>query len=234
MIKPISKPTDPDSMEPTVPLEMAILILFGVAAGTLIATVALQTWWPSLTASLFGAQAQGYWDLARASGVVAYLLMWLSVALGLIITDRFARLWPGGPVAFDLHQFASLLGLAFALFHGLVLLGDQYIHYTLLQILVPFATSYRGFWVGLGQLALYALVPITFTFYFRRRIGAATWRAIHYGSFITFALITVHGLLSGSDTANPVVLAMYALTGVSVCFLTLYRMLAMVESPVSG
>jgi hypothetical protein len=53
-----------------------------------------------------------------------------SVAFGLIMTNRMARVWPGGPTAFDLHQFTSLLGLAFAVFRGLILLGDQYIKYT--------------------------------------------------------------------------------------------------------
>jgi predicted ferric reductase len=212
-----------DTVEPEIPLGIALLLLFGVAVGTIVVVLALQTWWPGLYQSLLGSQPKAYWDLARTSGMVAYLLIWLSVAFGLIITDRFARLWPGGPVAFDLHQFASLLGLAFAIFHGLILLGDHYIGYTLLQILIPFATSSQPFWVGLGQLAFYALIPITFSFYFRRQIGTGVWRAIHYGSFVTFALITVHGLLAGSDTTNPVVLSLYALTSLSVLFLTLYR-----------
>ena len=223
MLKPVTNEKEFNSIEPEMPLGIALLLLFGVAVGTIVTVLALQTWWPGLYQSLLGSQPKAYWDLARTSGIVAYLLIWLSVAFGLIITDRFARHWPGGPVAFDLHQFASLVGLAFAVFHGLILLGDHYIGYTLLQILIPFATSAQPFWVGLGQLALYALIPITFSFYYRRQIGVGLWRAIHYGSFITFALITVHGLLSGSDTTNPVVLGMYALTSLSVLFLTLYR-----------
>ncbi len=220
-----------NSIEPTIPLGVALLILFGVAVGTIISMLALQAWWPGLSLSLFGPQPQAYWDLARTSGMVAYLLMWLSVGFGLLITNRMARLWPGGPAAFDLHQFASLLGVAFALFHSLILLGDQYVHFTPLQILIPFASPYQPIWVGMGQLAFYAMLPITFSFYFRRQIGPAMWRAIHYVSFLAFALVTVHGLLSGSDSTNGVVLAMYALTGMSVVFLTFYRMVSMVNAP---
>ncbi len=231
MVKQVINDKDLNSIEPEIPLGVALLLLFGVAVGTIVVLLALQTWWPGLSQSLLGPQPKAYWDLARTSGMVAYLLIWLSVAFGLIITDRFARLWPGGPVAFDMHQFASLLGLAFAVFHGLILLGDHYIGYTVLQILIPFATSSQSFWVGLGQLAFYALIPITFSFYFRRQIGTGLWRAIHYGSFVTFALVTVHGLLAGSDATNPVVLAMYALTGLSVLFLTLYRISSMANVP---
>ena len=219
-----------DSMEPQVPLGIALLILFGVAVGTLALLAALQTWLPAINQSLFGVQPKAYWDLARSSGIAAYLLMWLSVAFGLIITNRMARVWPGGPTAFDLHQFASLLGLAFAVFHGLILLGDQFIGFTLPQILIPFASvNYKTVWVGLGQTAFYGLIPITFSFYFRRQISASVWRAIHYGSFIAFSMITVHGLLAGTDTANPVMLGVYAMTGLSVVALTLYRMATLVR-----
>jgi predicted ferric reductase len=220
-----------DSLEPEVPLGIALLILFGTAVGTIVLLAAMQTWLPAMGLSLSGTQPQAYWDLARSAGIVAYLLMWLSVAFGLIITNRMARIWPGGPTAFDLHQFSSLLGLGFAVFHGLVLLGDQYIKFTLPQILIPFASvNYKTIWVGLGQLAFYALIPITFSFYVRRQIGANVWRAIHYLSFIAFSMVTVHGLLAGSDTTNPVVLGMYLMTGLSVVFLTLYRMMAMVRA----
>jgi predicted ferric reductase len=143
-----------------------------------------------------------------------------------------ARVWPGGPTAFDLHQFTSLLGLAFALFHGIILLGDQYINYTPLQLLVPFGSiNYQQFWVGFGQLAFYALIPITFSFYVRRQISSGVWRAIHYGSFIAFSMITLHALLAGSDTTNWMMLGIYATTGAAVIFLTVYRMLGLVSVP---
>src|SRR5512140_236909 len=136
----ISRKTELDSLEPMIPLETALLILASVAVGTLGGLFVLQSWLPSLSTSLFGVQPKAYWDLARSSGMVAYLLMWLSVVFGLLITNRMARMWPGGMTAFDLHQFTGLLGLAFAMFHGLVLLGDQYIKYSLAQLLIPFAS----------------------------------------------------------------------------------------------
>ncbi len=227
----VSNRNERDSVEPQVPLGMALLIIFGTAVGTLVTIAALQTWLPAMGLSLAGVQPQAYWDLARSAGIAAYLLMWLSVMFGLIITNRMARIWPGGPLAVDLHQFSSLLGLGLVVFHGLILLGDQYIKYTLPQILIPFASvNYKTVWVGLGQLAFYALIPITFSFYIRRQIGANVWRAIHYVSFIAFSMVTVHGLLAGSDATNPVVLGMYGMTGLSAVLMTLYRMTNMVRA----
>ena len=149
------------------------------------------------------------------------------MVLGLAITNRLARLWPGGPAAVDLHEHASLLGLAFGVLHALVLLGDHYIGYTLPQIIFPFASaSYRPLWVGLGQIGLYLLALVTFSFYVRRWIGARAWRAIHFLSFLVFALALAHSVFSGTDSSLLWVSWMYAGTGVSVLALTFYRIVA--------
>jgi len=126
----------------------------------------MHNWLAVIAASLSGSEPRAYWYLSRAAGLTAYGLLWLAIVLGLSLSNRLARVWPGGPTAADLHQFASLLALVFAAVHGLVLLGDQYIGYTAVQILVPFAgTAYRPLWVGLGQVGFYlaAVVAVTCT-----------------------------------------------------------------------
>ena len=78
---------------------------------------------PALATSLAGSEPKAFWYLARASRVVSYLLLWISVCLGLATSSRLSRLWPGGPLAVDLHQYTSLSAMAFSSFHALVLLG---------------------------------------------------------------------------------------------------------------
>jgi predicted ferric reductase len=96
-----------------------------------------------------------------------------------------------------LHQHASLLGLGFALFHGLILLGDRFANYSLLQIVAPFAvTGYRPLWVGIGQLGFYAMALVALSFNVRKSLGTRAWRTIHY-SAVVYALIA-HGVMSGS------------------------------------
>jgi DMSO/TMAO reductase YedYZ heme-binding membrane subunit len=146
------------------------------------------------------------------------------MALGLVITNRMARAWPGGPTVSDLHEYASLLGLAFAAIHALSLLGDHYIGYSLAQLLVPFAsTAYRPLEVGLGQLAFYLMIPVSFSFYVRRWIGGRAWRAIHYLSFGLFGLALAHGVWSGSDSGAIWAQWAYAGSGLSLVALTYYR-----------
>lgn len=214
---------DSDSV---ISLGSLLLLLFAAIAGAFIGVVLLPLIVPGLSGSLTGPAPKAYWYLSRASGLVAYALVWLSVALGLLITNRLARIWPGGPLAADVHQFASLLGLTFAVFHGLILLGDHYINFSLAQLLVPFASSnYQPLWVGLGQLGFYLTLPLTFSFYIRKQIGYRAWRLIHYGSFTVFVLVFLHGAGSGTDSANFFISAMYYLTGGAVLFLTIYRIL---------
>ena len=178
----------------------------------------------ALNTAVFGPQSA--WHLSRATAFAAYLLIWLAMAWGLLLTNKLARAWPGGPTAADLHEHASLLGLAFGALHAIVLLADGYIGYTLPQLLIPFAAwGYKPFEVGLGQLGFYLLLPITFSFYVRRQIGTKTWRMIHLTTYLAFVLALVHGLTSGTDSDAPWALFMYLVTGVSIAGLTAYRVL---------
>lgn len=215
-----------ETFPPTMAPRTVLLLLSASLAGVLAAVVVLPYWLPGLSGSLIGPNAHGYWYLARASAWVAFALLWLSLVMGLLITNRLARIWPGGPTALDLHQHVSLLSLAFALFHALILLGDRYIGYTLATVLVPFASrDYRPIGVGLGQLAFYLLAVVGLSFYVRRRIGHRAWRVLHYLSFGVFVLAIGHGLLSGTDRGAPWARAIYWAGGGSVLFLTWVRVL---------
>ena len=133
--------------------------------------------------------------------MVGFALLWASVVLGVAITGKLARVWPGGPLAFDLHQYFSILGIGFAVLHVGTLLGDSYIGYTLGQLLLPFgAGDYEPFWVGLGQLAAYLLIPVTISFYARKALGPRGWHTIHGLSYGLFGLTLLHGLFSGTDS----------------------------------
>ena len=123
-----------EEIHPAMSLPAFLLILLAAVGGALAAILVLPAWLPGVEVSIMGSAPQAFWFLSRSSALVAYLLLWLSMCLGLMITNKLARLWPGGPVAFDLHQHTSLLGVAFALFHGLILLGDRYLNPSLWHI----------------------------------------------------------------------------------------------------
>ncbi len=211
----------------SVSFRAALATLLAIMAGTLLAAWILPTWLPGLTASLLESQPKAFWYLSRGSAMAGYWLLWISMAFGLLITNKLARVWPGGPTAFELHEYVSLLGLGFGLFHALVLIGDQFTNYSLPQLLVPFASApYRPFWVGLGQSAFYLWLLINLSFYVRKWIGNRMWHLIHFLSFLTFALVLVHGIASGTDSSALWSAWMYWASGGSLLFLTIYRIFA--------
>ena len=199
-------------------------LLMAIALGALGALVFSPSGIFPLARSLIGANPKAYWYLSRGSAFVALVLLWISMMLGLLITNKIARSWPGAPAAFAIHEYVSLLGLAFAIFHALILIGDHYINYQLVQILMPFGSiNYHPIWVGMGQIGLYVWAIISASFYIRRGIGPKTWKLIHYASFFNFLIAIIHGLASGTDTPLPWVEGIYWFLGGSFLFLTVYR-----------
>jgi predicted ferric reductase len=150
------------------------------------------------------------------------------------ITNKLARTWPGAPAAFAIHEYVSLLGLAFTLFHALVLMGDHYIQFTLAQILVPFTTvGYKPLLVGLGQVGFYVWLLVALSFYVRPKIGAKVWRAIHYISFLSFCVALYHGISSGTDTKMLWAQAYYWISGASLIFLLMHRIVVSLSAKFS-
>ncbi|MFL7867597.1 MAG: hypothetical protein AB8I58_02160 [Anaerolineales bacterium] len=210
-------------------IQTLLLFIIAMAVGLLVAIVLLPTWLPNLSFSLGSEEPKAYWYLSRATALVSLSLLWISMALGLGITNKMVRLWPGAPAAFAIHEYVSLLGLAFAMFHAIVILGDKYINFTLMQLLIPFGTTdYKPFWVGLGQVGFYTWALITLSFYIRPVIGQKFWRLLHYLSFGMYFLGLFHGIFSGTDSSTAWVQQYYWYSGTSLLFLFFSRVVSVI------
>ena len=173
---------------------------------------------------LFAAgSVQAMWYVTRAAGILSYLLLWLSTVWGLAVSNKILDPVLHRAFTYDFHQFLSLLAIGFIVLHVGVLLADQYLPFSVAQILVPFAAPYRPVWVGIGTIGLYLTLLVSITFYIRKWIGQKTFRVIHLVSYLAFIAAALHGLFAGTDSPLPTVQAMYLLTTLSVVFLTAYR-----------
>jgi predicted ferric reductase len=226
--------SDQIEYESSVNIQTFLMFLVAMTVGLLVAVLILPAWLPNMSFSLGGDAPKAYWYLSRATAFVSLSLLWLSMALGLGISNKMARLWPGAPAAFALHEYVSLLGLAFAVFHAVVILGDHYIKFTFLQLFIPFSTvDYRPFWVGIGQLAFYTWTILALTFYIRPVIGQKTWRFLHYGSFGMYLMGIFHGIFTGTDTSAGWAQNYYWISAGTLLFLLMYRILAVVIDKIS-
>jgi hypothetical protein len=164
------------------------------------------------------------WTLARAGGVVAYLLLSASVVLGLVLSGGWRTPeWPRF-IAKGVHEHLTLAALVFTIIHGLAVWLDPFLHVGLTDVLVPLAIAYRPVWVALGIVAGYLMLALWLSERIRPWIGYRAWRALHFASFAAYVLATGHGLASGTDTTTWWAFAMYALSVSGVLVLLLGRL----------
>ncbi len=142
------------------------------------------------------------WYLTRSSGAVALLLLTLAVALGVTDVQRWSTpRWPRFVVD-TLHRNVSLLALAFLALHILTAVLDTFAPISLLAAFVPFVSSYRPFWLGLGAVALDLLLAVILTSLLRQRLGPAAWRATHWLAYACWPIALLHTLGTGSDVKS--------------------------------
>ena len=150
------------------------------------------------------------WDVARAGGLVAYLLLTLSVALGLALSLRWQRpRWPR-LITNELHSFVTLLALVFTGVHGVAVWADPFTHFGWRDVLVPLATWYRPLWMAAGIVGLYLMLAVWVSTQLRPRISY-TWRLLHTLIFAVYLLSTLHDL--GGRDGHPAAAGPPALRG---------------------
>jgi sulfoxide reductase heme-binding subunit YedZ len=164
-----------------------------------------------------------WWLASRSAGVVAFLLLTASVLIGLAMALRVAppRMRPALRAGHERIALAALGGIAA---HGLLLLGDPWLHPGLAGILVPFALPYRGVWTGLGVAAGYLAAGLSLSYYARARLGARRWRKAHRFIPVAWAMSVAHVLGSGSDAGAAWLLAPTLLAAAAVVAMLAYRL----------
>jgi methionine sulfoxide reductase heme-binding subunit len=161
-----------------------------------------------MSLSLAAAGPSIYWYLTRSTGAVALVLLTLAIALGVLDVRRFSTpRWPRFVVD-SLHRNVSLLAMVFLLLHILTSVLDSFAPISLVDAVVPFAGSYRPFWLGLGAISFDLLLAVTITSLLRKRMGYASWRAIHWLTYASWPVALLHGLGTGSDVKSTWLLAL--------------------------
>jgi predicted ferric reductase len=163
------------------------------------------------------------WYTARAGGMLAYVLLSASVAVGLLLSGR-ARLqrWPRFALE-DVHRFLGILAGTFIVVHGGALLLDHVVPFSLAQLLVPGASSYRPLWVALGVVSAELLAALAVTNHYRKRLRHDLWRRLHMLNFAVWGLALLHGLTAGTDASTVWALLLYAGSAWLVVALLVHR-----------
>lgn len=165
----------------------------------------------------------GWWIASRASGVVALLLVSVSVLIGLTMATKVLKRPKLNRTLAGLHEHAALGGLIAISVHGLTLLGDRWLDPGLGGLVVPFTMDYRPAFTGLGIVAGDLAALLGLSFYLRRRVGPRLWRKAHRFTLLVYVLGVVHTLGAGTDATTTWLRAILVVTGVPILALTLLR-----------
>jgi DMSO/TMAO reductase YedYZ heme-binding membrane subunit len=153
---------------------------------------------------------QIFWYLTRSSALVAWVAAAGSVLVGVTTTARLLGRRPTVPWLVDLHRMLSAMASIFVLIHMATLWFDGFVQFRWADLLVPGVASVAGLSrlsLAAGVVAAWLLAAVELSSLLRGRLPESAWRAIHYGSYGTMVLGTVHAVLAGSDVTNPVVAA---------------------------
>lgn len=165
-----------------------------------------------------------WWYVARASGMVAWLLLTASVIWGIWLSIRKPGTNPRPNWLLDLHRWLGGLAVSFTLVHLAGLVLDDFVQFSLGDLLLPLASSWHPIAVAWGIVAFYVLVAVEVTSLLRSHLSKRAWHGIHLTSYLLFWVASVHGVSAGTDAGSRV-FTLAALAGMIVVTLgTLARL----------
>lgn len=144
--------------------------------------------------------SQTWWYLSRAGGIVAWALLTLAMVWGLLLATRMFDRRPSPKGLVDLHRFLGGLSVVFVGLHVGSIVADSYVHFGVVDVLVPFATGWHPLAVAWGVVAMWLLVSVEVTSLAMRHVPRRVWHAVHLSSYALFVSATVHAFAAGPDT----------------------------------
>jgi hypothetical protein len=144
--------------------------------------------------------SQTWWYLSRASGIVAWGLLTLSMVWGLLLSTRMFDRRPSPKGLVDLHRFLGGIAVVFVGLHVATIVADSYVHFGAADVLIPFATGWHPLAVAWGVVAMWILLAVEITSLAMRYIPRRVWHAVHLSSYALFVSATVHAFAAGPDT----------------------------------
>jgi sulfoxide reductase heme-binding subunit YedZ len=165
-----------------------------------------------------------FWITSRAAGIAALLLASATVGVGLALGGRLAK--GRAQDLRPLHEALSLAALGALAVHVVSLLGDGFMHPSLVDVTIPFASGYQRLWTTTGIVAGWLLVLLGLSFYARTRIGVQRWRALHRYTALAWVLSVAHALGEGTDAGR-----VWFLASVGLVVLPTLALLISVRTP---
>jgi len=146
--------------------------------------------------------SQFWWYVSRASGMVAAVLLVLTLIWGLLLTTKLIDRRGLPAWLTDLHRFLGGLSVIFIAVHMAALVFDNYLVFSWSDLFVPFASAWKTGPVAWGVGAFWALVVVEGSSLLQRRMPRRAWRGLHFLSYPLALMAALHAAQAGTDAAN--------------------------------
>ena len=166
------------------------------------------------------------WIVARSTGTAALVALVLSVLSGMALRSGALAWLSHNRGVRAIHDLTSVLWLPLAIAHVIALLLDPYAKVGLADLVVPFLVSYGSFAIGLGTISLQLIVIVLVSTWLRSALTQQGWLAIHRLSYVAFVAAFAHGLLAGTDLAQPILSALAWITAAVLAIVAFRRLTA--------
>src|SRR5713226_7609587 len=166
------------------------------------------------------------WVVARSTGTAALVALVLSVLSGMALRSGALTWLSHNRGVRAVHDLTSVLWLPLAIAHVIALLLDPYAKVGLVDLVVPFLVSYGSFAIGLGTISLQLVAIVLVSTWLRSSLTQPGWLAIHRLSYVAFVAAFAHGLLAGTDFAQPALVALAWVTAAALAVVAFCRLTA--------
>jgi len=174
------------------------------------------------------------WYVVRGSGIVAAvsLVILMLSGVGFITGHTFKFLEP--ITAWASHRALGIVFGISILLHMGGLLIDHFVPFNLINLLVPWSSSYKpvtilginfgSLYVSLGVLAFYLVAVITIISLIWIDKKPNFWKLTHLLSYLVFVFVFFHALFLGTDLAGGVFRLIWIALGITVSIAILIRL----------
>jgi sulfoxide reductase heme-binding subunit YedZ len=164
------------------------------------------------------------WFATRGAGVVSLLLLTVVICLGILTVLRWhTEEWPRF-LTVELHRTLALLSVVFLAIHIVTAIVDPFTNLGIVAALIPFASSYRPLWVGLGVISIDLGLAVLLTSLMRPLFGERAWRIVHWAAYGAWPLAVAHSIGAGSDATATWMLAVDVLCIGAVAIAVVWRL----------
>lgn len=138
-------------------------------------------------------------ELSSYVGLVAIGFLTANILLGLLLARHYnpVRHWPHRRInTVKIHNIVGWTALALSLVHPALLLLPSRVQFEVIDLLYPVNAPKQPWINTLGAIAVYLLIVVLVTSYFRFDIGRRRWKMLHFTTYALFPLYAIHSILT--------------------------------------